>query len=123
MLEACAPRLKVISKWGTGVDSIDSEGAGRLGIRVFNTPGAFTDAVADSVLGYLLAWMAEFSAINWGFPFGEYIYIPATVDRELWVAGVPFMDSLSYVFLAYASFSMALLALGRGRWQGWGYHL
>ena len=79
--------------------------------------------LAFLVLGYLLAWAAEFGAINWGFPFGEYIYIPATVDRELWVAGVPFMDSLSYVFLAYASFSMALLALGRGRWQGWGFHL
>ncbi|OGP70395.1 MAG: hypothetical protein A2Z73_04585 [Deltaproteobacteria bacterium RBG_13_60_28] len=75
------------------------------------------------VLGYLIAWLAEFSSINWGLPFGEYIYIPATVDRELWVAGVPFMDSLSYVFLAYASFSMALLALGRGRWQGRGFHL
>ncbi|MBI4644716.1 MAG: carotenoid biosynthesis protein [Deltaproteobacteria bacterium] len=79
--------------------------------------------LAFLVLGYLIAWMAEFSAINWGFPFGEYIYIPATVDQELWVAGVPFMDSLSYVFLAYASFSMALLALGRGRWQGCGYLL
>jgi putative membrane protein len=79
--------------------------------------------LAFLVLGYLIAWMAEFSAINWGFPFGEYIYIPATVDQELWVAGVPFMDSLSYVFLAYASFSLALLALGRGRWQGCGYLL
>src|SRR4030042_3622050 len=75
------------------------------------------------VLGYLIAWLAEFSSINWGLPFGEYIYIPATVDRELWVAGVPFMDSLSYVFLAYASFSVALLALGRGRWQGRGFRL
>ena len=79
-------------------------------------------ALAFLVLGYLIAWVAEFSSINWGFPFGEYIYIPATLDRELWVAGVPFMDSLSYVFLAYASFSMALLALRRGRWQGWRYH-
>jgi len=79
--------------------------------------------LAFLVLGYLIAWIAEFSAINWGFPFGEYIYIPATVDRELWVAGVPFMDSLSYVFLAYASFSMALLALGRGRWDGWRFYL
>jgi putative membrane protein len=79
--------------------------------------------LAFLVLGYLIAWAAEFSAINWGFPFGEYIYIPTTVTQELWVFGVPFMDSLSYVFLAYASFSMALLALGRGHWQDWGFHL
>lgn len=79
--------------------------------------------LAFLVLGYLIAWTAEFASINWGFPFGEYIYIPATLDRELWVAGVPFMDSLSYVFLAYASFAMALAALGRGRWQGRGYLL
>jgi len=68
--------------------------------------------------GYLVAWLAELSSIHTGFPFGLYIYIPATVDRELWVAGVPIMDPLSYVFLAYASYSLALLALAAGRWQG-----
>lgn len=51
-----APRLKVISKWGTGIDSIDSEAADRLDILVCRTPGAFTDPVADSVLGYILAF-------------------------------------------------------------------
>jgi len=56
VLEAFAPRLKVISKWGTGIDSIDRDAATRLGVRVSNTPGAFTDAVADSVLGYILAF-------------------------------------------------------------------
>jgi D-3-phosphoglycerate dehydrogenase len=55
-LEACAPRLKVISKWGTGIDSIDSEAAARLGIRVCRTPNAFTLPVADTVLGYILAF-------------------------------------------------------------------
>jgi uncharacterized membrane protein len=75
------------------------------------------------VSGYLVAWLAELSSIHSGFPFGLYFYIPATLDRELWVAGVPFMDSLSYVFLAYASYSMALLALGQGRWQGWRFSL
>ena len=79
--------------------------------------------LAFLVSGYLVAWLAELSAIHTGFPFGLYFYIPATLDRELWVAGVPFMDSLSYVFLAYASYSTALLALGLGRWEGWRFFL
>ena len=56
VLEAAAPRLKVISKWGTGIDSIDHEAASRLQVRVCNTPDAFTEAVADSVLAYVLAF-------------------------------------------------------------------
>ncbi len=56
VLEACAPRLKVISKWGTGIDSINSQAAARLGIQVFRTPNAFTLPVADTALGYILAF-------------------------------------------------------------------
>ncbi|MDH5506479.1 MAG: phosphoglycerate dehydrogenase [Anaerolineae bacterium] len=56
VIEACTPRLKVISKWGTGIDSIDQRAAARLGVMVGNTPNAFTLPVADTVLGYLLAF-------------------------------------------------------------------
>jgi len=56
---ACAPRLKVISKWGTGIDSIDAEFAKSLGILVGRTPNAFTMAVADTVMGYLLAFARQ----------------------------------------------------------------
>ena len=56
VLEACAPRLKVISKWGTGVDSIDLHAAARLGVQVRRTPNAFSLPVADSVMGYILAF-------------------------------------------------------------------
>jgi uncharacterized membrane protein len=80
-------------------------------------------ALAFLVLGYLISWAAEFCSIHFGFPFGEYLYIPATLDRELWVAGVPFMDSLSYVFLAYASYSLAQLALTPVRWEGRRFYL
>ena len=54
-----APRLKVVAKWGTGVDSIDRQAAARLGIAVCNTPNAFTDPVADSVLGYILCFARQ----------------------------------------------------------------
>jgi len=56
VLEACAPRLKVISKWGTGVDSIDAAACARLGVKLCRTTNAFTLPVADTIMGYMLAF-------------------------------------------------------------------
>jgi D-3-phosphoglycerate dehydrogenase len=58
-LQACIPRLKVISKWGTGIDSIDREAAEKLDVRVYRTPNAFTLPVADTVMGYILAFARQ----------------------------------------------------------------
>jgi len=51
-----APKLKVLSKWGTGIDSFDQGTAKELGIAIRNTPGAFNEPVADHVLGLMLAF-------------------------------------------------------------------
>jgi len=59
VIEACVPRLKVISKWGTGIDSIDQTAARDLGVMVGNTPNAFTVPVSESVIGYLLAFARQ----------------------------------------------------------------
>jgi len=71
-----------------------------------------------TIWGYGIAWLAEYSSIHNGFPFGPYSYISApTINRELWVAGVPFMDSLSFVFLTFAGLQTARLlfaSLARG---------
>jgi D-3-phosphoglycerate dehydrogenase len=59
VLKACLPRLKVISKWGTGIDSINKDAALPLGIQVKNTPNAFTLPVSDSVMGYVLSFARQ----------------------------------------------------------------
>jgi D-3-phosphoglycerate dehydrogenase len=51
-----APKLKVLSKWGTGIDSFDQDAAKRFGIAIRNTPGAFTEPVADQIIGYMLSF-------------------------------------------------------------------
>jgi D-3-phosphoglycerate dehydrogenase len=47
-------RLKIVAKWGIGLDAIDLEAAKKLGILVRNTPDVFADEVADVVLGYIV---------------------------------------------------------------------
>jgi D-3-phosphoglycerate dehydrogenase len=90
VLEACAPRLKVISKWGTGIDSIDSEACARLGIRVGRTPDAFTMAVADTVMGYMLAFARRQPWMNSAMKRGEWKKIPGRALHEcvLGIVGV-----------------------------------
>ena len=49
-----AKDLKIISKWGTGIDSINTAYAKLKGIKVTNTPNAFSEPVSDSNLCYIL---------------------------------------------------------------------
>jgi D-3-phosphoglycerate dehydrogenase len=50
-----ADRLKVISRYGVGVDNVDLNAARRRGIIVTNTPGANSVSVAELALGLMLA--------------------------------------------------------------------
>ncbi|HEY7521446.1 MAG TPA: carotenoid biosynthesis protein [Methylomirabilota bacterium] len=59
-----------------------------------------------------VAWLSEFSSTRTGIPFGLYTYTGATRGQELFIADVPFMDALSFTFLAYASFCVARGCLG-----------
>ena len=90
VIEACVPRLKVISKWGTGVDSIDAEACSRYGIKLGRTLNAFTTAVADTVLGYLLAFARRHPWMDRAMKSGEWKKIPGKALSEctLGVVGV-----------------------------------
>jgi D-3-phosphoglycerate dehydrogenase len=90
VLEACAPRLKVISKWGTGIDSIDQAAAARLNIRVGRTPNAFTLPVADTIFGYILAFARRQPWMDRAVKSGEWKKLPSRALSEctLGVVGV-----------------------------------
>jgi phosphoglycerate dehydrogenase-like enzyme len=90
VIEACSPRLKVISKWGTGIDSIDAEACSRYAIRIGRTLNAFTTPVADSVLGYLLAFARRHPWMDREMKSGRWEKIPGKALSEctLGVIGV-----------------------------------
>jgi D-3-phosphoglycerate dehydrogenase len=90
VIEACTPRLKVISKWGTGIDSIDAEACSRYGVKIGRTLNAFTTPVADTVLGYLLAFSRRQPWMDRAIKSGEWNKIPgkALSESTLGVVGV-----------------------------------
>jgi len=69
--------------------------------------------VAFTGFTWIVAFAAEASSIRTGIPFGWYYYLPTTSDRELWIAGVPFFDSISFPFLLVSSYGLAWLLLSR----------
>lgn len=48
-------KLKYIIRAGVGVDNIDTEYAREKGVKVFNTPNAATNAVAELIIGEIIA--------------------------------------------------------------------
>ena len=77
-----APRLKVVSKWGTGIDSIDSAAAAARNIAVCRTPDAFTEPVADTVLGYILCFARNLPFMDTAMKQGTWKKIPGRAMNE-----------------------------------------
>ena len=57
---------------------------------------------------WLTALLCELSSTRNGFPFGWYFYNGSTEGEELYLWNVPFMDPLSFPFLLFASYCLAL---------------
>ena len=90
VIEACAPRLKVISKWGTGIDSLDASACLSHSVTIGRTPNAFTTPVADTVLGYMLAFARRQPWMDADMKRGKWEKIPGKSLSEctLGVIGV-----------------------------------
>lgn len=70
------------------------------------------------LLTWATAFACEFSSTRTGIPFGWYVYTGSTRGRELYISNVPFMDSLSFTFLLFCSYCLALVFLLPARGRG-----
>jgi D-3-phosphoglycerate dehydrogenase len=59
-----APNLKIISRYGVGVDAVDLESAKKRGILVANTPGANSNSVAELALAHILSALRKLPISN-----------------------------------------------------------
>jgi D-3-phosphoglycerate dehydrogenase len=109
VLTACIPRLKVISKWGTGIDSIDLEAAKRLDIQVCNTPNAFTLPVADTVMGYILTFARNIPWMDADIKNGGWNKISGKSLAELTLGVIGVGNIGKAIFKRARGFGMRLL--------------
>jgi D-3-phosphoglycerate dehydrogenase len=99
----------VISKWGTGIDSINKESCKRHGIMIGNTPNAFTNPVADTVLAYILAFARRQPWMDRAIKAGVWEKIPGRSLGEC-TLGVIGVGNIGKAVLRRASaFGMELL--------------
>jgi D-3-phosphoglycerate dehydrogenase len=86
---AHAKRMRIISKWGVGIDGIDLEAARALGIPVVNTPGVFGGEVADIALGYVVMLARQLHRIDASVKAGGWFKFEgrSLSDKVLGVAG------------------------------------
>lgn len=109
VIDACLPRLKVISKWGTGIDSIDKVHANSVGVMVGNTPNAFTLPVSDSVIGYMLTFARRIPWMDAAMKSGEWNKISGRSLSECTLGVIGVGDVGKAVIRRAKAFGMQLL--------------
>lgn len=77
-----ASNLKVLSKWGTGIDSYDQEAAADHGVSITRTIDAFTEPVSDTVLGHILNFARNLAAMDKHMKAGVWEKIPGRALNE-----------------------------------------
>ena len=78
------PRLKVIGRYGVGVDSVDIAAATERGIAVTNVPDYGTEAVSDHAIGLALTVARGIVALDRGLRAGR---VDLAVVRPLYETG------------------------------------
>ena len=77
------PQLRIISRVGVGVDSVDMEAATRRDIAVSTTAGANAETVADHTLGFILALLRKLLPQHLCASSGRWERVGAMTGSEL----------------------------------------
>lgn len=74
VIKALSPRLKVISRTGTGYDEIDVSSATKHGVAVCNVPGYGTEVVSDHAIALALACLRRINEQDAAMRKGQWGY-------------------------------------------------
>jgi D-3-phosphoglycerate dehydrogenase len=105
VLNAIKDTVKIISRTGIGLDTIDLKETSRLGIVVCNTPGLMSNQVAEHALGLLLSVMRSISVCD------------AKVKSGVWPKGIrarPELEGSTVGLLGFGSIAKKFVQYLRG---------
>ena len=102
--------LKVIARWGIGLDGVDLEEAKRRGISVSNTPNVFSDEAADVVIAYIVLLSRQLHRLDQGVRDGDWPKIQGVSIRDK-TLGVIGMGNIGRA-VAHRAMAAGMLVLG-----------
>ena len=83
VLQALSPELKLIVRYGVGVDNIDLDAATRCGVQVCNVPDYGMNEVSDHALGLMLALVRKLDVVAEKTRAGDWDYRSSIPVRRI----------------------------------------
>lgn len=105
-----APGLKVMARFGVGVDNIDLDAAKAHGITVCNSPGINSSAVAEQAVALMLSLIRQVPRMNDAVRKGEWIRPMFHELKSRTVGFLGFGAIARHVALRLAGFSPKMIA-------------
>jgi D-3-phosphoglycerate dehydrogenase len=84
IMDAAAPRLRVVGRHGVGLDGIDLAAAKARGIPVVYTPEANTESVAEQCIGLMLSAAKQINRADAALRRGEWNVRYEYIGQQLW---------------------------------------
>ena len=105
-----SPRLKVLAKFGVGVDNIDLEAAKKYGIKVVNAKGKNANAVAELAVCFMLDSLRQVSRLNGALKQGQWIRYVGHDISDLTIGLLGFGDIARRVAKKIIGFDVNVIA-------------